>query len=173
MVKMHKKYIILIAIVILIVILGQIVKIHVINNYKGQESTSFIKDLLNVTYLENKGGAWGIGEGDLLTFIVSNLLVLGIIIKFIITQKDRIGMFHLISLILILGGGISNCIDRIFRGYVVDYIDITPVFKFPIFNMEDTIIVIGWIIFIFAVAISMIKLKNEKVEDKFEEDNSK
>ncbi len=55
----------------------------------------------------------------------------------------------------------------------MDYIDITPVFKFPIFNMEDTIIVIGWIIFIFAVAISMIKLKNEKVEDKFEEDNSK
>ena len=171
--KMHKKYIILIAIVILIVILGQVVKIHVINNYKGQESTSFIKNIMNISYLENKGGAWGIGAGDILTFVVSNLLVLGIIIKFIITQNDRIGMFHLISLILILGGGISNCIDRIFRGYVVDYIDITPLFSFPIFNLEDTIIIIGWIMFVFAVAVSMIKLKNEKVEDKFEEDSNK
>lgn len=171
--KKHKRYIILIIIVVLIVLCSQLFKNYIINNYKDQGSTSFVKDLINITYVENKGGAWGIGQGDTITFVISNLLVIGIIIKFIITQKERIGIFHLSSLTLILSGGISNCIDRLFRGYVVDYIDISPVFNFPVFNLEDTIILIGWIMFIFAVAISMIKIKNEKVEDNFEENNSK
>ena len=171
--KIHKRYIILLIIVAIIVLSGQLFKNYIINNYKDQGSISFVKDVINITYVENKGGAWGIGQGDMITFIVSNLLVLGIIIKFIITQKDRMGILDLSALTLILGGGISNFIDRVFRGYVVDYIDISPLFKFPVFNLEDTIIIIGWIMFIFAVAISMIKLKNEKVEDRFEENSSK
>ena len=171
--KGYKRYIILLIIVAIIVLCGQLLKSYIINNYKDQGSTSFVKDMINITYVENKGGAWGIGQGDTITFVISNLLVLGIIIKFIITQKDRMRILDLSALTLILGGGASNFIDRVFRGFVVDYIDISPLFKFPVFNLEDTIIVIGWILFIFAVAISMIKLKNEKVEDKFGENSSK
>ena len=171
--KEHKRYIILIAVILLIVIGGQLLKSHIVNNYKDQGSISLVEQAVNITYTENKGGAWGVGQGDTLTFVVTNLLVLGIIIKFIITQKDRIGILDLSALTLILGGGISNFIDRIVRGYVVDYIDMTPLFNFPIFNLEDIIIVIGWLIFITVVAISMIKLKNEKVEDKIEEDSNK
>ena len=171
--KGYKRYIILLIIVAIIVLCGQLLKSYIINNYKDQGSTSFVKDMINITYVENKGGAWGIGQGDTITFVISNLLVLGIIIKFIITQKDRMRILDLSALTLILGGGASNFIDRVFRGFVLDYIDISPLFKFPVFNLEDTIIVIGWILFIFAVAISMIKLKNEKVEDRFEENNSK
>ncbi len=169
----HKRYIILIAVILLIVIGGQLLKSHIVNNYKDQGSISLVEQAINITYTENKGGAWGVGQGDTLTFVVTNLLVLGIIIKFIITQKDRIGILDLSALTLILGGGISNFIDRVVRGYVVDYIDIRPLFNFPIFNLEDIIIVIGWLIFITVVAISMIKLKNEKVEDKIEEDSNK
>ena len=77
------------------------------------------------------------------------------------------------ALTLILGGGISNLIDRVFRGYVLDYIDISPIFKFPVFNLADFIIIVGWIWFVAVVSVSTVKLKNEKVEDKFEEDSSK
>lgn len=171
--KEHKKYIILISVIVLIILSSQLLKIYIVKNYENQGSISLVENVINITYTENKGGAWGIGQGDLLTFVVSNLLVIGIIIKFIVTQKDRIGTLDLSALTLILGGGISNFIDRIIRGYVVDYIDITPLFKFPIFNLEDIIIVIGWLIFVSVVAVSMIKLKNEKVEDQIEENNNK
>lgn len=171
--KEHKRYIILIAVILVIIIAGQLLKNDIINNYKDQGSTSLVENAINITYTENKGGAWGIGQNDTVTFVAANLLVIGIIIKFIITQRDRIRILDLSALTLILGGGISNFIDRIVRGYVVDYIDITPLFNFPIFNLEDAIIVIGWLVFVTVVAISMIKLKNEKVEDKIEDDNNK
>lgn len=171
--KENKRYIILTVLVLLVVILGQVIKSHIVENYKEQGTVNLIKNIMNITYVENTGGAWGIGQDDIATFIIVNVLVIGIIIRFIITQKDRIGKLTLIALILILAGGISNFIDRIFRGYVVDYIDITPLFKFPVFNIEDVIIIIGWLLFIAAVSISTIKLKNEKVEDKIEENSSK
>ena len=173
MIKEYKRYIIIIGVILLIVLVGQLLKNDIINNYKDQGSISLVKDVVNITYIENKGGAWGIGQNDIVTYVAANLLVIGIIIKFIITQRDRIGILDLSALTLILGGGISNFIDRIIRGYVVDYIDITPLFKFPVFNLEDIIIVIGWLVFVTVVAVSMIKLKNEKVEDNIEEDNNK
>lgn len=171
--KTNKKYIILIVLILLIVILGQGLKSYIVKNYKEQGSTNLIENIMNITYVENTGGAWGIGQDDIATFIIVNILVIGIIIRFIVTQKERIGKLTLLALILILAGGISNFLDRIFRGYVVDYIDITPLFKFPVFNIEDAIILIGWLLFIISVSISTIKLKNEKVEDQIEEDNNK
>ena len=146
---------------------------YIVENYKDKGSTSLIEDMVNITYVENTGGAWGIAQGDIATFVIANILVIGIIIRFIITQKDRIGTLTLIALILILSGGISNFIDRIIRGYVVDYIDITPLFEFPVFNLDDVIIIIGWILFVALISISTIKLRNEKVEVKIEENNSK
>lgn len=171
--KENLRYIILIIAIILIVLLEQLVKLYIIDNYKEIGSISFIENVINITYTENTGGAFGIGQNDLFTFILVNLMVIGIIIRFIITQRDRIGVGTIIALTLILGGGISNLTDRIFRGYVVDYIDISPMFKFPVFNLADLIIIIGWIWFVALISVSTIKLKNEKVEDKFEEDSSK
>lgn len=49
---------------------------------------------------------------------------------------------------MILGGGISNLLDRVFRGYVVDYIDINYLIKYPIFNLADILIVIGVLLII-------------------------
>lgn len=169
--KGKKRYIVLIIAILILVIAQQGIKSYVIRNY-SEGSTCIIKDMVNITYVENTGGAWGVGQGDIATFIIVNILVLGIIIRFIVTQKDRIGNLTLSALVLILSGGISNFIDRIFRGFVVDYIDINQIFKFPVFNLEDMIIIIGWLLFIVVVSISMIKLKNEKVDDKVEKNSN-
>ena len=171
--KEYIRYIILIVVILVFVISNQCLNNFIIDNYKEQGSTSFIENLVNITYVENTGGAWGIGQNDLGTFIIANILVIGIIIRFIVTQKDRIGNWTLVSLALILSGGISNCIDRIFRGYIVDYMDITPILEFPIFNLADMTIFMGWILFVVLIATSAIKLKNEKVEDRIEKINNK
>ena len=171
--KENFRYIILIIAIVLIVVIEQVLKIYIMDNYKEIGSISLIENAINITYVENTGGAFGIGQNDLFTFILVNAMVIGIIVRFIITQKDRIGVATLVALTLILGGGISNLLDRIFRGYVVDYIDISPIFKFPVFNLADLLIIVGWIWFVALISVSTIKLKNEKVDGKIEENNSK
>ena len=58
---------------------------------------------------------------------------------------------------MIVSGGTSNLIDRIFRGYVVDYIDINQIFNYPIFNIADISVVLGVILLIIYLIIETIK----------------
>lgn len=79
-----------------------------------------------------------------------------------ILGKNKISKSIPIIISFIIAGGISNLIDRIFRGAVIDFIDITPIINFPVFNLADIMIVIGVAIFM----IEMIKniIKNEGKE---------
>jgi len=137
--------------VISLIVIDQIIKIAVINNIYNS-SITIIKGILNLTYIENTGGAFGIGNNNTLMFIIVNIIVITLIAKFIISKKDEISTYILISLGLIIAGGIGNLIDRIFRGFVVDYIDINPLIKYPVFNMADICVVVGCMI----IGISLI-----------------
>ena len=72
--------------------------------------------------------------------------------KYNLTNKEYFG------LTLILAGGTSNFLDRIFRGYVIDYIDINELISFPMFNLADICIVIG---VLFILIINLIKMGEE------------
>ena len=78
--KEYKRYIILVITIIILVILEQCIKMYIVENYKDQGSTSLIEDMVNITYVENTGGAWGVGQGDMATFVIANILVIGIIL---------------------------------------------------------------------------------------------
>ncbi len=159
---MKRKNILKILLIVFLIILDQTTKIMVINTIKG-DSVNIIKDLLNFTYVENSGVAFGINSNGRITNIITNIIVLAVVIKFIINQKEMINKFTYISLSLILAGGFGNLIDRIFRGTVVDFIDISPMFNFPTFNIADIFVVIGWISFALNMAIYTSKeLKNIK-----------
>ena len=56
-----------------------------------------------------------------------------------------------IGLLFLIAGGISNLIDRVFRGFVVDYIDFTQIIDFPVFNLADIVLVVGWILLIIGI----------------------
>lgn len=58
---------------------------------------------------------------------------------------------------MVISGGISNLIDRIFRGHVVDYIDISEIINYPIFNIADISVVIGVILIIGNILLNTIK----------------
>ena len=64
---------------------------------------------------------------------------------YLIIKRNNINVWEKISIISIISGGIGNLIDRVFRGFVVDYIDINPIIKFPMFNLADILIVLGCI----------------------------
>ena len=88
--------------------------------------------------------------------------MLGIIIKFMINQKDNIDNITYIVLTTVLAGGFGNLIDRIFRGHVVDFIDITDVINFPKFNFADIYIVCGWIALAFIFAKNTLEIRGDR-----------
>lgn len=154
---MKNKKALLIILGIFIILLDQITKAILIGR-----NITIIPNILNFTYTENTGVAFGIGSNNLLFIIIVNIILLGIIIKFIKERKEQVNFSILVSLILILSGGIGNLIDRIVRGYVIDFIDIN-LFNFPNFNIADISISIGIISLIFILCNSI--LKEKKVEE--------
>ena len=152
----HKK-VCLIILGIYIILLDQITKAILIG-----KNTTVIPNVLNFTYTENTGVAFGIGSNNLLFIIIVNIIVLGMIIKFIKEREEQVNFSILISLILILSVGVGNLIDRIVRGYVIDFIDIN-LFNFPNFNIADISICIGIISLIVILYKSI--LKEKKVEE--------
>ena len=113
-----------------------------------------------LSYVENSGVAFGIKVGSVWSFIIVNIVILGIIIKFMYSQLQELNNKTIIILSLVLAGGISNLVDRIFRGYVVDFLDITPIINFPVFNFADIMIVVA--VFIFGVMMIKNIIKDGK-----------
>lgn len=135
---------------VILVAIDQISKIIAISS---NVNMTIIDNILNFKLIFNKGIAFGIGQGQNIgTFVVTNLIVLGIIIRFIWLQKERIDTLTMCSLFIILAGGVGNFIDRIFRGQVVDFIEVFPKIHFPIFNIADICIVVGWIMIAYTFA---------------------
>ena len=115
-------------------------------------SFAIIPNILELNYTENTGGAFGIGNKYLI--LISSLVFLCFIIFFMYKYKDKIEDYF--PMCIIIAGGIGNCTDRIFRGYVIDFIDIN-IFNFPNFNISDICITIGIILLVFN---QMKKYKN-------------
>ena len=125
-----KKYII---IGIIIVFLDQLSKVLIIN-----KNITIIPSLLSFTYTKNYGGAFSIGKFQVVT-ILSIAIIIGILV-FLLIKNNEIKNYT--PYILILSGSIGNLIDRLSRGYVIDFININ-LFNFPSFNIADMCIVFG------------------------------
>lgn len=156
--KLIKKYVYIFPIIGLI-ILDQLLKIFI------PKDMNVIDGILKFTYVENTGGAFGIFSSSTFTIILFNIIVLVMIARFMVIQQERMTKLSKIGVILVLSGGFSNLIDRIIRGYVVDFIDITQVIKFPIFNFADIMLTIGWICLIIGIILFMKENKEIYVKD--------
>lgn len=159
---MKKRAILLTLLILALILIDQLTKILIITNIK-ENSIVIIENILNFTYVENNGIAFGINQNGRIGNILISIIVIGVIIRFMIRQKEMTNTFTNIALSLILAGGFGNLIDRIFRGNVIDFIDISPAFNFPAFNIADILVVIGWIAFALDMAIYTTReLKNIK-----------
>lgn len=138
--KTKKEYILLVTI-ILIIIIDQILKIIV--RTKGE--VQIIPNLLKFSLTENTSPAYGIGSNSTIMYVITNVIILSVIFKFVTTQNQYVDTKFKIFLSFIFAGGISNIIDKVFRGYVVEFIDFSQIVNFPIFNIADIFTVIGWV----------------------------
>lgn len=147
-----------------IVATDQIIKYFVSSNLQPIGSVSVIDNFLKLTYVENNGVAFGMFADMRWIFVAltSALLIAIIIVMFVKRPKGK--MFY-ISAGLIIGGGIGNLIDRIFYGYVIDYISLS--FFPPVCNFADYAITIGTILLIIYVLFFSNTFDNsEKVAKK-------
>ncbi len=158
--KKNKPVLYGISILVILLILDQITKAIIISNNLNK---TIIPNVLEITNVQNTGGAFGVGQGNTTMFIITNIVVLGLIIRFIYLQKDFMDKITLYTLFIILAGGFGNLIDRLFRGFVVDFIKIFPSTNFPVFNLADIYITLGWIFLAFIFALFTYKeIKNNK-----------
>lgn len=139
-----KHMIIGIGLVIIGILIDQITKMLAIKYFKHlSEPVVGIKGIINLTYVENTGGAFGMLSGKLWLFILITIAALGF---FGYLMKDfnlKENAIYSSSLILIIIGTIGNFIDRIFRGYVVDFLEFAFWKSFAVFNFADMCITVG------------------------------
>ena len=129
-----------------LVILDQVTKALVINFFNLYDSVALLP-MINLTFVVNYGFAFGLLNNPSLNQILVSLVILAIIIYFLyllIKTQDKI--FQL-TLTLILAGALGNFIDRIFRGFVIDFIDIyIGKYHWPAFNIADSCITVGFVV---------------------------
>ena len=127
---------------IVLVIIDQLIKVAVINNVKNN-SITIIKGFFRFWYCENEGVAFSLGDGHVPVFIVVNLLIIGCLIFYYEKNKVQFNLLSKMFFIMVIAGGSSNLLDRVFRGYVIDFIDVSEFMDFAIFNVADIFIVCG------------------------------
>ncbi|MCI8649218.1 MAG: signal peptidase II [Anaerotruncus sp.] len=132
----------IVALAAVLVGVDQWLKIWALEHLAGQASVPLVPHLLQLTYVENRGAAFGVFQGKVEILSILTGAVLVAILIALLLGKFRHNLL-LISVGLILAGGFGNLIDRLFRGFVVDYLDISPLFSFPVFNFADCCVVIG------------------------------
>lgn len=148
----------------IIIIVDQLTKFLIY----GTPSRSIIGNFLWFESSLNTGVAFSMFEGMSILFIVIAFVASGILIWLIVSKKFFISKLEKISLALILGGTISNAVDRIIFDGVRDFIYL-KFMNFAIFNIADMAIVIGAIMLCVAVLFFAFKKENktEEKEDKW------
>ena len=128
---------------IIFLIVDQITKILVVNSLVPGENIEIIKNIFNIIYTNNTGAAFSILLGKRIFLIVVAVLIIGVLLYYIKRNKIE-KKIDIIALSFVIGGSLGNLIDRIVRGYVIDFISIKlGNYNFPIFHVADILIVIG------------------------------
>lgn len=130
----------LISITVLTVV-DQIIKFFIEKDLRPVEEIPFVDGFLHWEYVQNTGAAFGSfsDNTNLLSIITGIIILCGIIA--IITKKIH-RKFLLVTAVMIISGGLGNLIDRITRGYVVDFICVEFI-DFPVFNFADILVTCG------------------------------
>ena len=126
------------AVMIALVSADQVIKYFVDLYLKPVGSVPVISKVLQFSYYENDGAMMGMMSGKTALMTILALICLGVIAFVIFSGKIKFGVDYC-CIVLMMSGGLGNIIDRIFRGYVIDYIEVLFV-DFYIFNFADCLV---------------------------------
>lgn len=127
----------------ILMLADQYTKLLAISHLKGQAPFVIIRNVLELSYLENTGAAFSSFEGKQVFLICLTTLVIFLLAwKYITLPAERRFTLMRLCILLILSGAGGNLLDRMTRHYVVDFIYFVPI-NFPKFNVADIYITCG------------------------------
>lgn len=148
-----------------IVFTDQLTKWLAVICLKGEESFPLWKDVFHFTYVENMGSAFGILKDHRWVFMsISTVIIIAGLLIFFIYYKKLAPLLRW-SISFLVAGGIGNMIDRIFIGYVVDFLDFTLI-DFAVFNVADSFVCIGAGLFLLWYILDAVKEYNQRKSEK-------
>ena len=156
-----------ILIIVLCIAADQLTKICAAANLKDISTLPIIENIFHFTYVENRGAAFGMLADHRWVFMILSVVGIAAIFVYLTVTKPKSWWMRL-ALCFIVGGGVGNMIDRIARGYVIDFIDCRFI-NFYVFNVADSFVCVGCAMFFIAVIIDEVrerKLKKSAGEDK-------
>ena len=147
----------------------QALKLWVVANLGLYESMPLLPGIVELYYIQNTGGGFSVMTGH--TWLLAALtVVLMAILGALIVKKVFTHPLAVWSLILIIGGGLGNLIDRVRLGYVVDMFNL-EFMRYPVFNIADIFVVCGAFVFAFYYLLlhdkvtAQTKTKTEETAD--------
>ena len=123
----------------------QIIKFIVDGNIALNEHIDVIPGVVSLTHIRNAGAAWSMMEGKTWFLVLMPIAVIAAALVYMYRHRSG-SKLMMVSLALVMGGGIGNLIDRVRMHEVIDYIK-CELFDFPIFNLADICVVVGAIMF--------------------------
>ena len=169
----YKKAALFSGVLLLVILLDQISKYLIVQNFRLGESKPLIEGVLHFTYILNRGAAFGMLADHRWIFLILSTLSISAIFLWIILRSDKMSWLWGSALAMIVGGGAGNMIDRVWNGYVfgsgavIDFIDFCA---FPqlwswIFNVADAAVCVGAALVFLAVILDEVKAaKVEKAQ---------
>lgn len=140
------------------------------NTLKDNDSITLIRGFLSLTYVENRGAAWGMLSGKVNILAIVTVIIMPVFVflsvragqakKFLDAGKAKYLSLFQFDMIVLLAGALGNFADRIFNGFVVDFFQFTFI-DFPVFNVADCYITAGAALFII---IYVFLLKDEGMD---------
>ena len=146
-----------------VILLDQITKILALQHLAPVGSLPLWENVLHLTYVENTGAAFGMLKDHRWVFLVISTVALGGMIVYMFLNKTKHPL-ETTAVAFIVGGGIGNMIDRLTRGFVVDFVDVKciPHWNY-IFNVADIFVCVGCGLFILYVLL--FETKSKKAEE--------
>ena len=129
--------------VILLLALDQITKIAAYRTLRVNGAKQLIEGVFELRYLENRGAAWGMFSGARVIFVVI-AVILTLAVVYFYVKAPYTKRFRLLRIagVLLVSGAIGNMIDRIARGFVIDFLSFSLI-HFPIFNVADCYVTVS------------------------------
>ena len=148
-------YIIYTAVIIGGIVLDQLSKLISVKLLAPIESVPLWEGVLHLTYVENRGAAFGMLADHRWVFMSISTIAITAIAIYLYSGRNT-SKLYTSALMLIVSGGIGNMIDRIALGYVVDFIDFALI-DFAVFNIADSLVCIGAGLLVLALVLDIIK----------------
>src|SRR6056297_762509 len=141
---------------LLIIFVDQLSKFLIRSNFYQSQRLSIIEDYFYLTFVKNRGAAFGILSGQRIFFIIITVFFLIFIIYLYKNELPQTALAKT-AVIFLLGGSTANLIDRMLLHYVTDFIafDLFDFYQLPVINIADIFIFFGVVILIYQLIFSV------------------